>query len=93
MAENSEGKKQGTATTTIKFLGENLEVLMKDRINPMFIIFLSQIEFIELKHGDGLLWLKHLRDNYGLELGNSATEQRVENILLSNGKRGIPKSE
>lgn len=78
-----------TTTATLTFVGEELEVSIKDRTDPIFLLYLSQIEHSELYNGDGLLWYKHLRENYGIRFGNEKTEMRIENILISNKRQGI----
>ena len=73
---------------SIKFLEKELELNEKDRRDPTFLMLLSQIELMELKYGDGLLWYNHLKDNYGIQFGDQAVETKVENILIANQKRG-----
>lgn len=76
-------------TSMLKFLDKEIELPLKDRTNPTFLMFLAQIEYIELYHGDGLLWYSHLKEKYGLCFGSKKLETKIENILISNKKRGI----
>ncbi len=78
-----------TTTAILTFVGEPLEVSIEDRTDPIFILFLTQIEHTELYKGDGLLWYKHLKDNYGIKFGDRKTETRIENILIANKRQGI----
>lgn len=87
MSDEISGKK----TVIIKFLGEDLEISMKDRIDPVFIMFISLVELVEMKYNEGELWVEHLEKNYGLTLGNASTRKRMMDILLNNTKREINK--
>lgn len=82
-------KKRVVTTATLIFVGEELEVSIEDRTDPVFLLFLSQIEHSELYNGDGLLWYKHLKENYGIKFGDERTENRIKNILIANKKKGI----
>ena len=78
-------------TSIIKFVGEDLEISIQDRTDPVFLLYLSEIERAELYNGEGLLWYKHLKDNYGIRFGDKEVETRMENILISNKKKGLGK--
>lgn len=83
----SSNDSKGYVTTIIKFLDKELEITIKDRKDPLFLMFLSQLELIELKYGEGILWYRHLKNNYGISFGNKKTESQLERILLENTKR------
>lgn len=76
-------------SSTLKFLGDDLELPEKDRTDPITLMFISQIELVELKYGDGLVWYRRLKTNYGLQFGNQEVESRIEDILIKNRNRGI----
>lgn len=78
-----------TTTATLIFVGKELEVSIKDRVDPIFLLYLTQIEHSELYNGDGLLWYNHLMKNYGIRFGDSRTETNIKNILIANKTQGI----
>lgn len=79
---------QNKISSSIKFLDKELELSEKDRKDPVVLMFLSQIEIMELKYGDGLLWYNHLKENYGVQFGDINVETKLQNLLISNQKRG-----
>ena len=85
--------KEVTTTATLIFVGSKLEVSIEDRTDPVFLLFLAQIEQLELYKGEGLHWYKRLKENYGIKFGNEKTEMRIENILIANKKQGLSSKE
>jgi hypothetical protein len=76
-------------TSTIKFLGKDLELGYTDRTNPMVLMFISMIEMNELYHGDGLIWFGKYKNNYKINFGDNKLGEQIENILISNKNKGV----
>lgn len=73
--------------STVKFLGKNVNVTQKEREDPTFLLYLSLLQFVELKHGEGLLFMMDMKKNYGLSPSSTTTENAIETILLRNKER------
>lgn len=66
----------------IIFLKKPLYIQKEDRFDPLIILFISTIEFMEIKHGDGLQYQNHLKENYGFEFKDAELRTQITNILL-----------
>lgn len=61
---------------------KTLHLLPSDRTDPLVLMLLANVERVELKDKEGLIWYSHLRDNYGLRLEENLESQLLE-ILMS----------
>lgn len=74
--------KEYNGNTHITFLGKKLRLNSQDRFDPNVMLMLSQIELTHLQNGNGIVWYRYLKNNYGLSL-HSNLDLQIENILVS----------
>ncbi len=79
-------KKQEDEYVTIRFVKQEIKIKKEDYQNPFLALFLSQVELVEIKFGEGLLYYKQLVDNYKLKLSDPDLEMQVKRALLMNVK-------
>jgi hypothetical protein len=66
--------------TTLRFLNTDLEISVEDRHEPVLLLYLSQIEFIEEKFGQGLEYFNKLKNNYKV-IADEHLANQIVNIL------------
>ncbi len=71
---------------TLKFLNEEIELNEADRSDPLVLFYLSQIEFIEEKFGQGSEYIEKLINNYNLRLDINL-ENQIITILKNKHKQ------
>lgn len=69
--------------TTMTFLGKPIRMSKIDRMNPILLMYMVTIEMSEIRHGDGLVVLRLLREQYKIEI-DPELERQIENCLISN---------
>lgn len=70
-------------SSSVTFLGEELVLPMNNRKDTSFMLYLSLIELIELKYGDGMIWLQHMERNYGLSPVEDSVKKDIKTILTN----------
>lgn len=71
----------------VKFLKSDLKVRREDYTNPLVPMLLAQVELVEIKWGEGLLYYKNLSENYHIGLKDPELVAQINKILLQNLKK------
>ncbi len=77
---------QKTEFVTISFVKHDLKVRKSDFSNPLVPMLLAQIELVEIKYGEGLIYYKSLKENYKIGFEDAELDNQIRKILIQRPK-------